>query len=316
MIPARTPWTDAKVVAGIIATLAVPAIITLWSVDVAREPVPVEADPSPLGYTRSLSLFLVPVVVLAWWLLSRQGFRLQRKAFWIALAWLLPLGFGLDILFAHRFFTFENPGATLGVEVPVVGGTVPVEEFVFYVLGFLTMLLLYIWCDEFWLGAYGVPDYDAEAEGVGRVVRFHLPSLLIGAALIASAVVYKRSFSDTPGAVPGYFIFLVAASLVPSMFLFPTALPFLNWRALSFTYLVLQLVSLLWEATLAAPYRWWGYREEQMLGLTIGAWTELPVEAVLVWMASTYTTVIFYEVVKVFLALGKPWFDALFGGSR
>ena len=97
------------------------------------------------------------------------------------------------------------------------------------------------------------------------------------------------------------------------MFLFPTALGLINWRALSLTYFLLQLVSLLWEATLAAPYRWWGYRSEQMLGLAIGAWTGLPIEAVVVWMASTYTTVISYEVVKVVLALERPWREALFG---
>ena len=97
------------------------------------------------------------------------------------------------------------------------------------------------------------------------------------------------------------------------MLLFPTALPFINWRALSFAYLLLQLVSLLWEATLAAPYQWWGYRAEQMLGLTIGAWTGLPIEAVVVWMATTYTTVISYEVVKVVMALERPLPEALFG---
>jgi hypothetical protein len=148
------------------------------------------------------------------------------------------------------------------------------------------------------------------------VIRFHAPSLLIGLALAAAGMGYKRFFSGTPGVVPGYFLFLVAASLVPSMLLFPTALPFVNWRALSFTYFLLQLVSLLWEATLAAPYQWWGYRSEQMLGLTIGAWADLPIEAVVVWMASVYTTVITYEVVKVVLALERPWLGIRFRFSR
>jgi hypothetical protein len=309
----RTPWADAKVVAGTIVALTAPAILTLRSVRVPQAVVPVEADPSPLGYTCSLSLFLSPVAALAWWFLRHPEYRIQRRAFGLTLAGLLPLGLGLDILFAHAFFTFENRAATLGVEVPVVGGSVPVEEFAFYALGFLTMLLLYVWCDEYWLGSYNVRDYRAEARGLGRVVRFHLPSLLVGLALVAGGVVYKRYFSGTPGAVPGYFLFLVAAAFVPNMLLFPTALPFINWRALSFTYFLLQLISLLWEATLAAPYQWWGYRPEQMLGVTVGAWTGLPVEAVAVWMASTYSTVITYEVLKVVLATERPWWDALFG---
>jgi Lycopene cyclase len=275
--------------------------------------VPVAEDPSPLGYTRSLSLFVTPVAVLAWWFLRHPAYRFQRRAFWITLALLAPMGFLLDILFGTTFLTFANRAATLGIEVPVVGGSVPVEEFVFYVFGFLTMLLLYIWGDEYWLGAYKVPDYRAETQGLGRVVRFHLPSLLIGVALAVAGVVYKRFVSGTPGVVPGYFLFLVATAIVPSMFLFPTALPFINWRALGFTYFLLQLISLLWEATLALPYQWWGFRREQMLGLTIGAWTELPIEEVLLWMVSTYSTVITYEVVKIVRALERPWLDALFG---
>ena len=309
----RTPWTDAKVVAGIIATLTIPAILTLRAVRVPQVVVPIENNPSPLGYTRSLSLFIIPVAVLAWWFLRHPAYRFQRRAFWITLGGLLPLGFGLDILFGHSFFTFENRAATLGVAIPVVGGSVPIEEFLFYVSGFLTMLLIYIWCDEYWLGAYRVPDYRAETVGIDRVLRFHLPSLLTGLALAVAGIVYKRYFSGTSGALPGYFLFLLAAALVPNMFLFPTALPFINWRALGFTYFLMQLVSLLWEATLAAPYRWWNYRGEQMLGPTIGAWTDLPIEAVVVWMASVYSTVIVYEMVKIFLALELPLRDALFG---
>jgi hypothetical protein len=312
----RTPWTDAKVVASTILTLTIPAIFTLWAVRVPHAVVPVESNPSPLGYTRSLSLFLIPVAVLAWWFLRHPEYRLQRRALGLTLVGLLPLGFGLDILFAHAFFTFENRAATLGIEVPVVGGSVPVEEFLFYALGFLTMLLLYTWCDEYWLGAYNVPDYRAEVRGIERVIRFHVPSLLIGLALVVAGIIYKRQFSGAPGAVPGYYLFLVTTALVPGMFLFPTALPFINWRALSFTYFLLQLISLLWEATLAAPYQWWGYRTEQMLGLTIGAWAGLPIEAVLVWMVSTYTTVISYEVVKVVLAMDRSWWGALFGSKR
>jgi Lycopene cyclase len=309
----RTPWTDAQVVAGVILTMAIPAILTLRAVRVPQDVVPVADNPTPLGYTRSLSLFVVPAAMLAWWFLRHPDYRFQRKAFGYTLAGLIPVGFLLDILFGHAFFTFENRAATVGVAIPVVGGSVPVEEFVFYALGFLTMLLLYIWCDEYWFGAYKVPDYHAEARGMSRVIRFHLPSLLIGLALAGAGVVYKRFFSGTPGLIPGYYLFLVSTALVPSMFLFPTALPFVNWRALSFTYVLLQLVSLLWEATLAAPYQWWGYRAEQMLGLTIGAWTSLPIEAVLLWMVSTYTTVIVYEVVKVVVALDRPLSESLFG---
>ena len=64
---------------------------------------------------------------------------------------------------------------------------------------------------------------------------------------------------------------------------------------------------------MGVPYQWWGFQDRQMLGLYIDAWCRLPVEEIVVWMAVTATTVIFYEVVKVFLAREGPWFEALFG---
>ena len=36
-----------------------------------------------------------------------------------------------------------------------------------------------------------------------------------------------------------------------------------------------------------------------MLGLAIGAWSAMPVEAVCVWFAVSFTTVITYEVIKI-----------------
>ena len=50
-----------------------------------------------------------------------------------------------------------------------------------------------------------------------------------------------------------------------------------------------------------------------MMGLTIGAWWYLPVEAVCVWLAVSFTTVISYEVMKIWLATGKPALAAFFG---
>jgi hypothetical protein len=63
-------------------------------------------------------------------------------------------------------------------------------------------------------------------------------------------------------------------------------------------------------------YGWWGYRAAAMLGLTIGAWSQLPVEAVGVWLAVSFTTVIGYEVVKIWLATGKRALEAFFGVQR
>ena len=131
--------------------------------------------------------------------------------------------------------------------------------------------------------------------------------------MIAAAVVFKKVFSGSPEGFPWYFTYLTAVSIVPSAGFFHTAQPFINWRAFSFTFFLILLISLLWEVTLAMPYGWWGYRPATMMGLTIGAWRGLPFEAVCVWLAVSFTTVIIYEVIKIWQALGTGALEAFFG---
>jgi hypothetical protein len=143
---------------------------------------------------------------------------------------------------------------------------------------------------------------------------FHPKSLAIGLILILCSIIYKIFFIHPyQGGFPGYFIFLVIASFIPSVAFFKTTYRFINWRAFSSTFFFILLISLLWEATLASPYQWWGYNHDQMLGITIGAWASLPIEAVLVWMAVTFTTVIVYEAIKIWLSSGKGIKKAFLG---
>jgi hypothetical protein len=304
------------VIFAIAAALVVPAAITLRSV---THPAVLQAtsdNPTPFGYTWSLLLFIVPIGALVWWFVCRPDLQFPRKAFWRTLAVLTPLGFLLDLLFGNAFFTFRNKAATLGWEIPAVGGTIPIEEFIFYLTGFMLVLLSYIWCDEYWMTAYNVPDYATAAKGMPRIVRFHFASVVLGAVLIASAVVYRKFCSGEPDGFPWYFVYLVCASLIPSAGFFRTACGFINWRAFSFTFFLLLLISLLWEATLALPYGWWEYRPRILMGLHIGAWSGLPVEAVCVWLAVTFTTVITYEVIKIWKALGTRALEAFFGINK
>src|SRR5206468_11759156 len=108
-------------------------------------------------------------------------------------------------------------------------------------------------------------------------------------------------------------LFKSVVSIIPSAGFFHTAQPFINWRAFSFTFFLILLISLLWEVTLAIPFGWWGYRPATMLGLFIRAWSGLPVEAVCVWLAVSFTTVITYEVIKIWKALGTRALEAFFG---
>ena len=310
----RRPQLEAfQVVFVILGLLVLPAALTLQTVHHPGRLEITSANPTPLGYTISLSLFVVPVSVLLWWLCQRRDLGLQRRACGCTLAVLVPLGFLLDIVFGNAFFTFPNPTATLGIGLPAVGGAIPLEEFLFYLSGFGVVLLTYVWADEYWMAAYNIPDYTAATAGMPRLVRFHWPSLACGVGLLATALLYKKLWSPVPAGFPGYSVYLVVVAVVPSAGFFRSAQPFINWRAFSFTFFFMVLVSLLWEATLALPYGWWGYRATAMLGLTIGAWSQLPVEAVGVWLAVSFTTVIGYEVVKIWLATGKRALDAFFG---
>jgi hypothetical protein len=142
---------------------------------------------------------------------------------------------------------------------------------------------------------------------------FHPASLVAGLVLVAAAIVYKKFFAANPVGFPSYFCFLVATGLVPATGFLETARPFINWRAFSLTLFLIVLVSLLWEATVAVPYGWWGYQPQQMIGLFIGAWSELPIEAVCVWVAVTYATTIIFEIIKLWLASGKTAKAAFLG---
>ncbi|MFC1536559.1 hypothetical protein ACFL48_01945 [Pseudomonadota bacterium] len=297
----------------IIITLLIPIVLTLSTVEVAGTLVIPTDNPTPLGYTWSLSLFLMPLSVLIFWA-HRFGLQpFQIKAYYLTMAILAPVGIILDLLLGHTFFTFENHGAVSGYTLPAIGGGIPIEEFIFYISGFALVLLLYLWCDEQWLSSYNRSNrsYRERSLSIGRLMNrrgawgfiktvFNGSSLLIASFLCLIAIIYKTLFSESAG-FPWYFIFLTACATTPALGLFTATRRFINWRAFSFTFFIIVLVSLIWEATLAAPYAWWGYHHGMMMGIYISAWHDLPIEAAFLWMAVTYTTVIVYEAIKLWL---------------
>jgi hypothetical protein len=308
-----SPRLSAWIVLVMLAIIAVPAGVTLHTVRVAAVAQIASKNPTPYGYTWSLLLFVVPIAVIGGWLLPSERVRISKRAFWRTIWILVPIGFGLDFFFAHIFFVYPNVGATVGIGAPALGGPVPVEEYAFYFSGFLAILLIYVWLDDYWLAAYNVPDYGDEAKRIPRLLRFHPSSLLVAVALIGLAILYKKLRSPFPEGFPGYFTVLVLGGLAPSMSFFHVARTFINWRAFSLTIFMILLISMFWEATLAVPYGWWGYQQRAMMGLFIGAWAGLPIEAVTVWIAVTYGTTIVYEVVKIWQASGKRARHAFLG---
>jgi hypothetical protein len=296
-----------------LAMVSVPATLTLTTVRSPGTLQVASSNPTPYGYTWSLLLFVVPIMVIAFGFLPRKEAQFPRNAFWWTIGILVPLGFATDFFFASRFFIFSNAGATLQIGAPALHKPVPIEEYVFYLAGFMATLLIYLWLDEYWLAAYNAPDYRIESKKLDRLLRLHPPSLILGLILIAAAVIYKKTLSPIREGFPEYFIFLVLVAFVPSVSFFPTVRRFINWRAFSLTLFFILLISLLWEATLAVPYQWWDYQPKQMIGLRIGAWAGLPIEAVSVWIAVTYATVTVFEIVKLWHASEKPAKAAFLG---
>jgi hypothetical protein len=313
-----SPTVCAVIVVAMLAMIAIPAGITLHTVQIPGPAITVNQSSTPYGYTLSLLLFIVPIVVITVWFLPGERLHIPRRAFWRTIAILVPLGCLLDLVFAQWFFEYPNAGASLGIHAFAFGKPVPVEEYIFYFTGFLVDLLLYVWLGEFWLAAYNVPDYPGEARQMRRLLQFHPTSLILAVALVGAAWFYKKHFAsvEDQAGFPGYFAFLVLGALAPAVSFFPVARRFINWRALSLTLFFMLLVSLLWEATLAVPYNWWNFQHRQMMGLFIGAWSGLPIEEVCVWIAVTYATVIVFEVIKVLIASERPVREALLGAKQ
>jgi len=287
-------------------------------IDVATTP-----NVSRLGYTLSLGLFALPALAVAIWFARSRQYAIEQRAFFPAV--LVGFGFGalLDVAFGNTFFSFKNVGATLGLFVPgYVPGrgfvtNIPIEEFLFYALGFAAILLVYIWGNVYWFGKYCADNLRERADLIPKIIQPHWPTAAIAVLLLVVGYTYR--YFGPPrhqSGFPGYFTFLVVGGAVPSLLTFPTVKEFVNWRAFSFTLMALLFISLLWEVTLGVPYAWWGYRDQAMLGLFIEAWAHLPIEAVLVWVAACYGAILTYELIRLVHYSDSPARLALFGTPK
>jgi len=314
---------DLLALAALMAMLAAASSLSISRINISQRPVDPAVNPSPLGYTFSLVLFILPCAVFGVWVWRSHRTTEQRSACLITLILLIPLGFILDLLFGRTFLRFPNPKATLGILVPGydlrsgwrgLWGSgwepfLPLEEFAFYALGFAAILLAYVWGDEILFRANKVDD----RQRTPRVFRGWKATLLfwltVGAMLFGIAWLIRRSVPSESGrAFPGYFLFLLAGSILPSLFCSRIAFQFINWRALTTSWLFITGISQFWEASLAVPYGWWSYEPDQMLGIFLKPHCDLPIEAVFVWTLGSWTTVIIYETILTALYAGrKGW---------
>jgi len=127
--------TEAMVVmedmVAMVAMVAVPMALTLHTVRVSSVVELTETNPSPYGYTVSLLLFLVPILVIGLWLVPQEQVKISKKAFWVTIGVLFPLGAALDFFLAHLFLTFPKPSATVGIRAPAIGGGVQFRHALF-----------------------------------------------------------------------------------------------------------------------------------------------------------------------------------------
>src|SRR5580704_4125234 len=107
----NVPRTSLRIVLAMLAMIAVPAALTLHTVRAPASPPTPVLNQSPYGYTVSLLLFIVPILVIGFWFVPREDVKISRQAFARTIAILFPLGAGLDFFFAHAFFTFPDAGA-------------------------------------------------------------------------------------------------------------------------------------------------------------------------------------------------------------
>jgi hypothetical protein len=238
------------------------------------------------AYTSSLLVFAVPAMALARSLSAKGQLREVERDIAMAWALLVPMGAVMNVLFADDFFRYPTVAAVCGLSVPAMNGLrldasrpIPIEEFAFYALGFLTMLLLYVWADRV-LVPWRRPPRIARRWGA-------LEAVLVPLALTAAGWGVSEA--------PSYWTWLCLVPLPVTLLVWPRLVGCINRRALAVTVALMLVTSFMWEAVLAVPRGWWGYASQAMLGPTLFG---LPIEAVVVWLLAPITTVALFEALR------------------
>lgn len=248
-------------------------------------------------YTLSLLIWIIPLCAMLLFIIIKRLLTPEKLyALCITVVALAVVGCTLDLLFAQHFFTFPDKNMVLGITIRGI----PVEEFVFYITGFWFILLLYVFCDEYFLVRYNVPDqrYARYRSRLKKLLFLNYRGILWALVLVVTGTVLKHGINPAGSLVPGYFIFLVIVAYVPMILFYRVTRKYINWPGFVVTLLITLLISIIWEVTLALPRGYWNYQHGSMLGLFIGVWNQLPIEAVTVWVFCTLI-ILFYEFLKI-----------------
>ena len=305
-----------------LALIMIPAALTMWTI---KDPGTLAFDPpnnpnrSPYGYTVSLLLFIIPDIALLRWLYKHPGAGTEFKALTETILLVFVTGCLLDFFLCYQWFYYPNAAATLGINLPAfdittfrwIPNELPIEEFGFYSFGAVFMMSLYAYGDVSWFSRYRHPDPKRHSETIEKIIQPDWRWLWVGLALWGLGWVIKLLLNG--GGLPGYWFFLVLIGVFPPAMMLKTIGPLINWRSFSFMYLALLAVSIVWEATLGVHQGWWNYKHDQMIGIFIGPWGDLPFEAVMMWLISCWAVALMYEVLKLIHYSGKGRKEMLLG---
>ena len=294
-------------VAGIVL-----GVIAAWIAMSSIEQAPPALYPegaAPLGYTKSLILFILPLAAMGLWFYRPERRRNRHWApFWYTILFITVLWTILDILLAHTFFVFPDPDAGTGILIPGYdpntgwGLNVPIEEVLFYILGSAFLVLGYIWASEAWFPERDLADAEYDGHWPERLTTLIKPSYLIGGVIaVVVAIVIKETglFGAQQDGFPGYFLYLVLLIALPAAMLFGFEFRFINLPAFLVTVMAIVIIGILWEVTLALPYGWWNYQANAMIGIFIRPWSNLPIEAAFLWVAAAWSNVAIYELLRI-----------------
>jgi len=236
----------------------------------------------------------------------------RRRAFYWATAFILVAGSGLDLLLGRVILTFDADsywGFFLGI---------PYEEFIFYLLGPVAMLLVYFCCDSYFLKVSS-PESQRLKMKLDQFLVQASPGLFLTAILLlALGLGLKWFWWPGAGLWPVYYLFLLSAAFLPTIFFYRVVKNLVNWQAMTMTVLYVLVTSIIWEPTLGVPLKWWGYQPQAMLGLFLRAWQDsihvnLPIEAVLLWLTVPFSCIFFFEIVSAHhYHPAKKWRDRYF----
>jgi hypothetical protein len=116
---------------------------------------------------------------------------------------IVGLGILLDCVFGQRILQFdESPKAQyIGwFTIARFGVHVPYEEFLFYAMAPIAILLVYGWASEYWLADY-TPRYEA-GDAAGRVVSVSILAAALAVVMLVAGIVVFRHNPEGTGLCP------------------------------------------------------------------------------------------------------------------